>query len=171
MKTLRNLYKWLTTAEMIFCSGIFIFMVFAIVLDVIIRKLTGNSILWLEEASRVIFLYVTLIGTSLAITNDEHPKMTALYNKVSDRTHGYLVILTDIICAAFFIYMFRFTIIQTQNMMRVGMMLTTIKMKLWVVYAIFPVSFFGIISRYVVRVVTNAIKMKKGELVKVGGGE
>lgn len=168
MAALKKLYGWLTKFEEIVCSVAFLLLVLAIVFDVVNRKLTGSSLSWLEESSRMIFMSITLITASVAVSTDEHPRMNALLVALGTKRGNYLILITDILCTAFFAFMLVYAFQSTANMYRFGTSYTSIPFKLWHVYIFFPLSFAGITARHLVRVITGVQKIRRGEDIERG---
>lgn len=56
-----------------------------IFLNVIMRHFFNNSMVWVEEFTRYIMMWVAFIGASLAVKNNMHVSMDALFNVFSDR--------------------------------------------------------------------------------------
>lgn len=168
MGILKKLYKALTQFEIVVCSTAFLFLVVAIVSDVVIREITGSSIPWLEETSRFIFMAVTLITSSVAVTTDEHPRMNAVLVALGKKKGNYLILFTDLLCMAFYGFMFFYAFQSTVNMYHFGTSYITIPLKLWHVYIFFPLSFAGITLRHLVRVITGIGKIRRGEDIERG---
>ena len=57
-----------TKVEEIFCGILFLLLVVCIVYDVVGRKITGQSLPWLTELSVMIFIAITMIAGSVAVT-------------------------------------------------------------------------------------------------------
>lgn len=168
MMTLKKLYQFLTRFEEIVCSAGFLFLVVGIVVDVVSRKITGNSIPWLEEMSRMIFIAVTMITASVAVTTDDHPRMNALMIALGTKRGNYMILLTDILCTAFFAFMFRYALLAMLNMRTFGTAYTTIPLKVWHTYIFFPLAFLGLIGRHLARVVIDLRRIRSGEDIERG---
>ena len=141
----------------------FIALVFMIVYDIIRRKITGNSLPWLGELSAMIFTATTLITASVAVTDDEHPRMNAIIIALKDKGK-YLNLVTDILCCLFFALMFVYAVKSTVNMYNFGTAYTNLPFKLWMTYLFFPLSFAGIFFRHLARIVFDiqGLKAPKG---------
>ncbi len=68
MSFLKKAYRVLTKVEEIFCGILFLLLVVCIVYDVVGRKITGQSLPWLTELSVMIFIAITMIAGSVAVT-------------------------------------------------------------------------------------------------------
>lgn len=168
MKIIKKLYQILTRFEEIVCSVCFLFLVVGIVCDVVYRKTTGNSISWLEETSRMIFIAITVITASVAVTTDDHPRMNALMIALGTKRGNYMILFTDILCSAFFIFMFRYALQSMLNMYTFGTAYTEIPFKVWHTYIFFPLAFLGLIGRHIARVIIDIQKLHGGEDIERG---
>lgn len=168
MATLKKLYGVLTKVEEIFCSVFFLALVLLIVFDVCCRKITGSSLSWLEELSRMMFVSVTLITASVAVTTDEHPRMNALQTALGVKRGNYMILLTDVICAAFFAIMLPYAVQSVTNMYTFGTAFVNIPFKLWQVYVFFPLSFAGILVRHIVRIIVGVQRIRHGQDIERG---
>ena len=130
-------------------SAMFIFLSFAIVVDVIGRKFFAFSFSWLEELSRYCFIVCTFIGASIAVSRDEHPKMTAIQHILGEKRARVLQIISDVICILLFCFIFYHSVQQTVNMANIGTMTTSLKIPLFLIVSIIPLSTFGMIVRYI----------------------
>ena len=152
MTALKKVYRALTRFEEFTCSIFFIALVILIVFDIIRRKLTGISLPWLGELSALIFTATTLITGSVAVTDDEHPRMNAVVIALKDKGK-YLSLVTDFLCCLFFAVMFVLALRSTINMYNFGTAYTNLPLKLWHAYIFFPLSFGGIFFRHVFRII------------------
>ena len=171
MATLKKLYSILTWIEKVYCAVFFLVIVVLIVCDVVTRKITGNSLAWLEELSRMMFISVTLITTSVAVSSDEHPRMNALQVALGVKRGNYMILVTDFVCAAFFAIMLPYSFQAMLNMMSFGTAFVNIPFKLWHVYIFFPLCFLGILVRYIVRIIIGIQRIRRGEDIERGEEE
>lgn len=168
MKVLKKLYAALTRFEEVVCGIAFLLLTVGIVCDVVSRKITGNSISWLEESSRMVFMSITMITSSVAVTTDEHPRMNAVLVALGPKRGNYLILFTDILCAAFFLFMLRFAVQSVFNMYTFGTAYTSIPFKVWHTYMFFPLSFAGIAVRYLVKAVMGIRTVRCGGDIERG---
>ncbi|MCM1148869.1 MAG: TRAP transporter small permease subunit [Butyricicoccus sp.] len=168
MKLLKRAYDILTKFEEVMCSIAFLLLAIGIVCDIISRKITGNSISWLEESSRMIFISITMITASVAVTTDEHPRMNAVLTAIGAKRSSYLIVFTDMLCAVFFLFMLRYAFQSAVNMYTFGTAYTTIPFKVWHTYIFFPLSFAGLSVRHIVRAIIGVQKIRLGEVIERG---
>lgn len=77
-------------------------MVFA---NVVLRFLTDNSILWVEELSRYLMIWLTLIGAGLVLRYGGHIGIENLQEKLPGQAHRIRMIIFGLMLA-FFVFMF-----------------------------------------------------------------
>ena len=162
MGVFKKLYQILSGFEKMFFSVLFLFLSFAIVAEVILRKMTANGFPWLEELCRYSFIVASFVGSSIAITSDEHPRMTALYSAAGPKARYFLILLSDIICTVFFAFMTPFAVKQAYNSFLMGTLTSTIRLPLFVFFSVVPLSFIGMIVRYCFRIWETIKKLKGG---------
>jgi len=168
MQLFKKFYRGLTVVEEYACSIAFILLTIGVVCDVVIRKFSGSSISWLEESSRMIFMAITMITASVAVTTDDHPRMNALMNILGVKIGNYMILITDILCFAFFAFMCRYAIQSMLNMRMFGTTYTSIPFDVWHTYIFFVLGFIGITFRHLARVVIGVQKIRHGEDIERG---
>ena len=84
--------------------GIFIILV----LQVIFRQVLKSPLVWSEELSRLIFVWVAMLGISIGIRKQSHIYIDFLYNRFSPAvqklvfTFSQIIIFASIICMGWF---------------------------------------------------------------------
>ncbi|QDR79367.1 TRAP transporter small permease [Sporomusa termitida] len=120
------------------CFLLMLAMVSIIFLQVIARYAFGNSLTWSEEAGRYLFVWMTFLGTPLAVRNRSHVALDVLIGKLPRQLRkpviafGYLAMMA---LAGVMIY-------AAVNMMTLGSRQVSAALQLpmkWV-YLVLPVS-------------------------------
>lgn len=168
MQILKKLYRGLTVVEEYACSIAFILLTIGVVADVLIRKITGNSLSWLEESSCMVFMAITMITSSVAVTTDDHPRMTAVMQFLGVKKGNYMILFTDILCTLFFGFMCRYAIQSTLNMRMFGTTYTSIPFDVRHTYIFFSLGFIGITFRHLARVIIGINRIRHGEDIERG---
>lgn len=83
---------------------LFIFIMCLLTLQVISRYLFGHSITWTEELAVIMFLWMTYLGISSAVTYRKHLRIDALLDVVPFKVKKALLIISDIIFIGFNTY-------------------------------------------------------------------
>ncbi|MEA5083477.1 MAG: TRAP transporter small permease [Lachnospiraceae bacterium] len=86
--------------------GIFMLaMVVVMCYQVILRYAFNNSNVWSEELTRFLFVWVSLLGSFVAIRRNSHLKVEFLVELMKGKFKKYFTILTDIAVILFIIYL------------------------------------------------------------------
>ena len=131
-----------------------------IVYDVIGRKITGQSLPWLTELSVMIFIAITMIAGSVAVTQNEHPRMNALLVTLKGKKAAALSLTTDLLCGIFFLFITYYATRSTINMYNFGTSYVNLPFKVWHAYIFFPLSFIGMAVRSFFRAVFDIRKLR-----------
>ena len=155
MEKLEKFIKAFELVEKVLLSAPFIFLSFAIVVDVVLRKTMAISFSWLEEFSRYIFIFATFMGASIAISSDRHPKMTALQAVLGPKRARYMILAANIFCAGLMVYVGQFAFMQVGNLVRMQTITSAMNIPLYTVYLIIPVSMCGMVVRFSLLAIRN----------------
>ena len=131
-----------------------------IVYDIIGRKITGQSLPWLTELSVMIFIAITMIAGSVAVTQNEHPRMNALLVTLKGKKAAALSLTTDLLCGIFFLFITYYATRSTINMYNFGTSYVNLPFKVWHAYIFFPLSFIGMAVRSFFRAVFDIRKLR-----------
>lgn len=145
---MKKILRIFETVEKIILSVPFIFLSFAIVTDIVRRRVFFSSFTWLEECSRYILIFATFLGAAIAVSMDKHPKMTALQNVLGAKVSKWLILLADVISMALVGYLAYFAFSQVSNQMNMGTITSSMGIPLWTAYAIIPLSMVGMTIRF-----------------------
>lgn len=134
MTKLINVIK---TIENVLMTSFMILAVVIIFMQVILRYIFHSALPWAEEVSRYLFIYFTWIGTSAAISSDEHIRLDVLRGKLP-RLGVLLEPLVSLVCLIMSIFMLTNGISLIQTMMIYSANSPTIKLPMWVFYMAIP---------------------------------
>ena len=83
-------------------SGILLlFVTFSIVIDVFLRYLFNRPTIWITEVSTYLFLYIIFLGTSYALQQGMHIRVTFLMGPLSPKAVRVATIITTIFSIIF----------------------------------------------------------------------
>lgn len=165
MEKLQKIIKTFELLEKVLLSAPFIFLAFAIVADVILRKTMAVSFSWLEEFSRYIFIFATFMGASIAISSDRHPKMTALQVVLGPKVARFMILAANLFCMGLMLYLSQFAFKQVGNLIRLQTITSAMNMPLYFAYLVIPASMCGMVIRFLLLAVRNV-----REIIKPGPG-
>lgn len=91
------LYKLIGVA-MIVMAAVMVYQVF-------LRYVLGKSNLWAEEVARYLFVYVTFVGSFIAIRRNAHLQVDFFTNLMKPKVKKVFSMITNILVTAFLVYL------------------------------------------------------------------
>ncbi|MBO1001808.1 TRAP transporter small permease [Pseudogracilibacillus auburnensis] len=138
MKRLNNLFIKLED----YISGGFIIVGLTILfLQVIMRYFLGLSTTWQDEAARYFIIWGVLLGSAVAIRDNQHIKVDVVYQVFSGTIKNMINILSNIFVLLFLVFMVIYGAILVKDKYLTGEY-SNIGIQLFIVYAILPLSGF-----------------------------
>ena len=141
------------------------FLCICIFVNILMRAFFHSGISWLEEFSRYVFVFSTFLGASIAVESDQHPKMTALVDSVSERAGAVLKIIGTMFCAALCFLISYYGYVQITFMISNGAMASSVPVPMYIPYLIIPLGLLVSGIRYTALFIdqVQTISKKKGE--------
>ncbi len=121
--------------ELVTAAAMLMFMSFVIILQVIMRFVFHNSLAWSEELARYLFVWITYLGTSYAVTAEKHMRVDAFVSIFPKKIQFYLHIFSDVACLIFFGIVAYCSLGLVTTFMQTGQMAASIKIPTWILYA------------------------------------
>lgn len=97
--------KKLNALEEYFLIGTLFFNVMLVFVQVIMRYVFHNSLYWSEELARFVFLWFSWIGTSFAVREGAHLKVTMVGDKLGGRAKRTLEFISLVIWIGFSLFL------------------------------------------------------------------
>lgn len=108
--------------------------------NVVLRTVTGDSLVYAEEVSEFAMIAVTFIGASYAASMGRHIRMTALYdNMTSGRQKAMMLIITGT-TAVLLLVLSWYAVHYALTVRALGSITPALQVPLWMVYLIAPVG-------------------------------
>ena len=104
---LKNISNSVNKLVGIFCICIFIVMLTSTVLQVFTRYVLNSSLSWTEELARFTFIWITMLGASIALKNKSHAAITMIIDHLPIKIRKVIFIITDLLIL-FFAYLMVF---------------------------------------------------------------
>lgn len=123
-------------------------------LQIILRYIFNASLPWIEEAARYLFIYFTWIGTSIAVSSDQHIRFEALSQKFPS-LNKYMEIPRNFICGSVSLFMLVYGIRLIHIMLRNVALSPTMKIPMWLCYAIIPITGTFMTCKYCLKIFDN----------------
>lgn len=79
------------------CLGLLSLLVAVVVLNVVMRYVLDNSLVWANELSRYLMVWFALLMTAALINTDDHLNVTLIYEKFTLRTRYWIQIATMVL--------------------------------------------------------------------------
>jgi TRAP-type C4-dicarboxylate transport system permease small subunit len=105
MSQLKRLLEAIMKLELLIGALLIITMVGIMVLEVIMRYIFNNSIIWVQEFVIMIFIWITMLGASAASMTKTHVTITTFSQKLPPRWKTALQVLVSLVIIAVLIYL------------------------------------------------------------------
>jgi len=105
MKKVKNILENIMSAEVLIGAFLVIVMVFIMVMEVIMRYIFNNPIIWVQEFVIMMFIWITMLGGSAALMMKTHVTITTFSQFFSDRWKTILQLLVSLIIIGVLIYL------------------------------------------------------------------
>lgn len=99
-----NVRKFVVNIDQYIGAVLFIVIMLLLTVQVVSRYAFGFSITWTEELSVLLFVFMTYLGISSAVTYRKHLRIDALLDAVPFRVKRVLLIASDLIFIGFNVY-------------------------------------------------------------------
>jgi len=147
VKWLGKFHQLLLKTEAFVLVILFVAMVIISVVQIIMRNFLGSGLIWAEPLTRIIVLWITLIGAMVASRRNQHIAIDVVVKKLSDRFRMITMcinrVFTAAICFIVAWYSLQFVLEEYQYG---GIAFANIPN--WICEAVIPVAFFVIALRY-----------------------
>lgn len=168
-ETLRPYTTWLDeNIESYLLIVTYFYISFIIIMGVFNRFVLQSSSGWEIETARLLFIWLTWIGASIAVRKRSHIRIDFIYRQVSDRTEGLLYIFSDLVIIAFClvgVYAF-YPVLSTT--MDFGATLVTIDLSVVFFQAAIPIGLALMMGRAIQMLILDARAVRNGERVYQG---
>lgn len=136
-----------------------------IFVNVVMRYGFLRSLMWAEELTRYIMIWVTFIGSSLCIKNNVHVKMDLLHVKLPFKIAKPLVCLVYLICIIGSLWLAQIGYQLTVQIAKLGQVSSAMSwLPMWVVNVCVPAFAVMAVKDYVILLVLNL--RNKGVIIK-----
>ena len=90
-KVVATIVEWVAACLVLACIGI-------LFSGVVGRYIFNSPLVWSDELASILFLWLAMIGSVIALKRGEHMRMTAFISKLSDQKKMYLETLGILAC-------------------------------------------------------------------------
>lgn len=152
--------------EYVLCASL-VFTTLVVFAQVIMRSVFNSSLTWSEELTRYIFIWQIWMGVSIAQRDKAHIKVELLNTFVkNEKVRAVVDVVATLIWIAFNIFLVVKGSELVQQMIQRGNVSGAMRMPMYLVYAVLPISSFILTLRLLGQLVEDCKKMvgKSGEV-------
>lgn len=162
-KTVKNVYKIIENIEKIIIGALFLILCATIFYVIINRNLGGQGLTWLEEFSRSTLIVTTYICGCVAVGEGRLTRLSLVPDALSKRWALLLDSCTNLISAAFMLWLGSVCARNILHLKMLGMMTTTLGIKTYVLYIPMAVGMFGMGLRMLLAAGENFVGFRKAD--------
>lgn len=113
----KQFFASINKAEDLCLVGMFAIMVAAIFLQIVMRFIFNNSLVWSEELGKFIFVWISWLGISIGERKNEHIKITMVVDKFSPKWQKIFEIISYIILLGILLvtFYYAYTLVGSQH--------------------------------------------------------
>lgn len=134
--------------ERLLLAGILLTMVALYALAILVRELApsrASDVAWVDEATRILLVWMVFLGLGLALQAGRHVSMSTLFDRLPNRFRHPLGKMIDLVGMAFCLYVAWLGFGMTRFVAGAGQVSPTLGISMAWLYAVLPVG-FGLLS-------------------------
>lgn len=159
---MRKRLKWfLSHQEETFAAILLAVMVSIAFINVLTRFGLNYSLAFTEELTVYLFVWMTLLGTSLAFREKSHMVVTALYSILPKSCKKLAYIAATFFCILFFVVLGYWGVVEVADEMLVKMRTESMHLPMWYFTVSIPIASCFIVFRILARALAD---LKSGDL-------
>ena len=167
MKLLNTVIKCINRVEDFLMVWLTIGFGVLIMYEIIVRAIGLTNLPWLEEFSRYMLVYTTLLGSSMAIKEHGHMAMDTLLVSLPKPVVKVLHVLINIICTITWIIVAYFSFKWTMRLKLIGTTAGSVSIGMWIIWTPIVVFCASAAIRYGIQIYKSIVALKVKE--EVGG--
>lgn len=168
MKLLGTVIKCINRVEDILMVWLTMGFGVLIMYEIVVRAIGLTNIPWLEEFSRYMLVYTTLLGSSMAIKEHGHMAMDTLLVTLPKPIVKVLHVLINIICTITWVIVAFYSYKWTMRLKLIGTTAGSVNIAMWIIWAPIVVFCASAAIRYVIQICKSIVALKAKEDI---GGE
>ncbi|MDX9861763.1 MAG: TRAP transporter small permease [Rhodospirillales bacterium] len=126
-------------------------------LQVVCRFVLFVPVPWSEEAMRVLFIWATFIGCSLAVRNGAHLAVTAVVNTLPRNVRNLLAVAINIVCCVLSLYFAYYGLDVVMMAVQVGEVMPVTGLPAYFATAAIPIGFAMMSLRFLMMAINRWI--------------
>ena len=141
--------------------ALFIWMTFALTVQVVARYVFSKGFVWTDESARYCMIWMVFIGATEIIFNGDHIKVTVVEDLVRGLGKKIVILIQHFAGLVFSIVMAWYSFPQVQLASKA--VSSNMNINMGIVYSIFPVITILMIVGYILRIILMFVKKEEGE--------
>jgi len=123
---------------------------FVLFINVVLRIIFKEGLVWAEEYSRMAIIWIVLGGSSAAVREDVHMRITAITDFYKNEKFKYVInFIVILISIAFSVFLLYTGIRLVESMIQNNQVTPALEMPLWWIYISIPIGGFTMTIRYI----------------------
>jgi TRAP-type C4-dicarboxylate transport system permease small subunit len=112
----------------------------ALLMQIIFRYALNSPLIWTEELSRYLLVWITFLGINYALRRNKHIRMEYFFNMMPNMVQRLVVIATQIMILYFMVCLYGPTLSFVKMQMNIAS--SAMQMNMGLVYLSLPIGFF-----------------------------
>nr|WP_312884230.1 TRAP transporter small permease [Clostridium psychrophilum] len=148
--------------EIAICVVLISLMTILVFVQVIMRYVMGNSLVWSEELARYLFIWLIYIGISYGAKIMKHIKIDASLKLFPLKIRPVTVIVGDTLFLVFSLFITFSAFLVVQKEITLGQTSPAMQLPMWIIYAAPMIGFALTSIRQVQTIIYRVHKLRKG---------
>lgn len=161
VSTLEKVSNVLTKIMKVLMVVLFVWMTFALTVQVVARYVFSKGFVWTDESARYCMIWMIFIGATEIIFNGDHIKVTVVEDMLRGLGKKIVVLIQYIAGLVFSVIMAWYSFPQVQLASKA--VSSNMNINMGIVYGIFPVITILMIIGYIFRIILMFAKKEEGE--------
>lgn len=161
VSTLEKVSHVLTKIMKVLMVALFVWMTFALTVQVVARYIFSKGFVWTDESARYCMIWLIFIGATEIIFNGDHIKVTVVEDLLRGLGKKLIVLIQYIAGLVFSVIMAWYSFPQVKLASKA--VSSNMNINMGIVYGIFPVVTILMIIGYIFRIILLFVKKSQGE--------
>ncbi|MDP1531176.1 MAG: TRAP transporter small permease [Rhodoferax sp.] len=96
MKPVKSLLRVVGQAELAIGAMLAIYIILIMVIEIVMRYIFNNSIIWVQETVMLAFIWITCLGASVAMMTESHISITTLTHALTPGVQKVLKVIVSL---------------------------------------------------------------------------
>ncbi len=136
-------------------ATLFALMFFVLICQIIFRQILNTPLIWSEELSTFLYVYVAMLGIVIGVKHAQHVAIDFIYSKFNDKNKKFVNIVLSCIIIAVFLFIIQIGIKVTIN--KASLNILTLGISSAFMYMALPIC----ATMMLIRFIENILKKKK----------